>query len=310
MARLYTLEEARAILAGDVGDEYRQTAIGQHIHDFLRRQTTSTAHGYGTYLKKIALYHPGKGPRDWRAADLEDAIVACVPEASRPFARSACNSFFGWLENRDEVDRNEAKRVPPFRKTPRGLPNLFTETEQDALRHLPELRDRALVMLLLCSGIRNSEACGVQYQHINFELATLRVFGKGRKYRFVPLPSAVLADLAELAIMDGLEPEDYLWYHLIGNQHRKRVMRNRRISDDALRAWWKRCLDTAGVEYRHPHIARHTYATAFKRYGGDSAKLCRILGHSSVAITDAIYTHLEVSDLRSGVDEVFARRGW
>lgn len=313
MTALYTLEEAREILFGDVGDEYRQlSALGEHLHDYLRRQTEPTRKAYGTYLKKIALYHPDKGPKDWRAADLDDAIVACAPEASHEFVRYAVRGFFRWLEDRDEVERNEANRIRPYRRMPRDFPNLFTEEEQIALRDSLDTRDRALALLLLGSGMRNSEACGTKYGHVNFELATLKVFGKGRKYRFIPLPSLVLSELAGLAILDGLKDEDHLWYYTIGNQHRRRIRRDRPISDDAMRAWWKRCLEAAGVEYRHPHVARHTYATLYVRHSKsrDNTRLSRILGHSSSAITDKFYTHLEVSDLREGVDEVFARRGW
>ena len=61
----------------------------------------------------------------------------------------------------------------------------------------------------------------------------------------------------------------------------------------------------AGVRYRKPHTTRHTYATEYLRRGGRIERLSRILGHSSVAITDEAYAHLNLRDFAEDVLRVW-----
>jgi integrase len=63
------------------------------------------------------------------------------------------------------------------------------------------------------------------------------------------------------------------------------------------RYWWRRCLDTAGVRYRNPHMARHTFATRWRRLGLEPDYLQEILGHESVRTTIDTYVHTDIADV-------------
>ena len=76
----------------------------------------------------------------------------------------------------------------------------------------PELRDRALMLILFGAGIRDGEARQLRLRDVDLEARTLHVKWKGRKDRLIPLPHRVVHAVAELAVLDGLEGEDHLWY--------------------------------------------------------------------------------------------------
>lgn len=61
--------------------------------------------------------------------------------------------------------------------------------------------------------------------------------------------------------------------------------------------WWRSCLETAGVRYRNPHLARHTFATNWLRGGGRLETLKLVLGHASFATTSDLYGHLDTTDV-------------
>lgn len=61
--------------------------------------------------------------------------------------------------------------------------------------------------------------------------------------------------------------------------------------------WWERSLDAAGVRYRNPHFARHTFATRWLRAGAPILTLSKAMGHASIATTVDLYGHLDLADV-------------
>jgi integrase len=145
---------------------------------------------------------------------------------------------------------------------------------------------------------------------VDLEARTLHVKGKGRRDRLIPLPRRVVHAVAELAVLDGLEETDYLWYRQKANRYARRLLRERPIVYSGFNRWWKRTLEVAHVAYKKPHTTRHTYATKYLRAGGKLERLSRILGHSSVGVTEAYYAHLDLTDLAEDADLVMAVRRW
>ena len=104
------------------------------------------------------------------------------------------------------------------------------------------------------------------------------------------------------------EPQDYLWYSRPGGG--RSISRARQIGDGSFDRWWKRCLEQAGIRYRNPHTARHTFATRWLRDGGRLETLSLTMGHASIATTNDLYAHLETSDVAVDVARISeARRG-
>lgn len=310
-----TAREWAAIMRDPVRDQrYRLTAAGPAVAAFLdykrlSRRSERTLESYEHELARLLTLHPGKELGDFTSEDLL-AFLARYGPPSRPKVRSHLTELFRWALAWDHIDRDPTVKLPEIRRDPPPLVKLFTEAEQARLCSLPEIRDRALMLLLLGGGIRDGEARLAALGDVNLEERTLQVYGKGRRERLVPLPRRVTNAVAELALLDGLNPGDYLWYRRRTNQHSTRVLRDRPIVYSGFHAWWTRCLDEAGVRYRKPHTTRHTYATLYLRAGGRMERLSRVLGHAHVGITEQHYAHMNVADLAEDVDFVMTVRQW
>jgi integrase len=332
----YTLAEWEAIVHGPLRDtSYREiTGIGPLIVEWLaykelQDRSERTIDQYERCLARLALRYPHKAASEITATDV-NAFLAKIPPASRRKVRAALAGFFQWcviFEEETGVARNPMLRVPQFAKPARDIYELFDEAERNDLESLPDINDSALMILLFGSAIRDGEARAAQVKHLREDDTrhVLKVEGKGRKKRLIPLRPRVVGAVQQLVLEEGLDPDDYLWWTQRKGQARSR---SRPISYASFMRWWCRCLVAAGIVeepnvprrpdwlawekavrasrgYRNPHITRHTYATEYLRRGGAIEKLSRILGHSSVEITDQAYGHLVTEDLAADAERVW-----
>lgn len=155
-------------------------------------------------------------------------------------------------------------------------------------------RNRAFICLLLDCGLRLSEAVGLKTENINFEKGYIKVFGKGRKERIVPLGLKVrrlmLAYIQKRRVADAPEADKYFF-----------LAKSRKpITAGAVASLMSRLKKRTGVARLHAHLFRHTFATNFLVHGlGDVYELSRILGHSEIRVTEkylqlaSYYTILE-----------------
>lgn len=335
---LLTAAEWSDMLTAPLRDErYRQTALGPYIVEWLtykRLQDRSerTVDQYERCLARLAVIYPQKAPAEITTADL-NAMLAGIPPASRRKVRAALAGFFQWAHIFDEdtgVTRNPMLKVPVFAKPSKEVYELFAEAERNMLESLPDDNDSALMLLLFGAALRDGEARLAQAHHLRKDghRHVLYVEGKGRKRRLVPIRPHVAGAIEHLIVTEGLDADDHLWWSRRKGQGRNR---SKPISYASFMRWWCRCLVEAGVVpepgiprnpdwlawekavrasrgYRNPHITRHTYATEYLRRGGAIEKLSRILGHSSVEITDQAYGHLVTEDLAADVERVWADR--
>lgn len=308
--RLLTGREWAKLHDAPVRDRtYRETTLlGPLIAEWLdykrlqgRADATIT-----TYERDVATFAkgiPGAEAGEVTSADVMAYLTSLKP-SQRKRARSALSEFFRWALIWDHVDRNPMDRVPTIEAPAQTVVETFTPEEVDQLCSTGELRDRALTTLLLGSGIRDGEARRVQVKHLRDD-GSLFVEGKGRKQRLVPLHPRVAGIVHELVLVEGLEPADHLWYTLRYSPAGMRVRRAKPLGYASFWRWWERTVEAAGVRYRKPHTTRHTYATEYLRRGGRLERLSRILGHSSVEITDGTYAHLDLRDLEEDVLRVW-----
>ena len=141
------------------------------------------------------------------------------------------------------------------------------------------LRDRAMIMLMLDSGLRISEALWLEAGRIDWKNRTLTVMGKGRKERVVPFSAETgqaLLEYAEARERGPIQAPQFL----LGRTG-KRFCRNK--ARKLVRRYGKK----AGIEGVRisPHTLRHTFAVLYIRNGGDSFSLQEILGHSTLEMT-------------------------
>lgn len=208
--------------------------------------------------------------------------------------RAAIRRYFAWSQQRGYVESDPASRMSAPRPSSR-LPEIVARAQLDAL--LDEdwgddpwaRRDRAVCEILYGAGLRVSELCGLDLESLDERLGVLRVLGKGRKERIVPLHRAGWeaidrwrARRAQVAAPDS--PRDALFLNRRGA--RLGVRDVRRILDRRL-AWG----------HVHPHALRHTYATHLLEGGADLRVVQELLGHESLTTTQ-LYTHVSKSRLQ------------
>jgi integrase len=176
----------------------------------------------------------------------------------------------------------------PFRGIKRGKDKprtrVLTLDEETKLLDALHPRFQRFVRFALGTGCRLDEIRGIDSkQDIDWIRGTVHVIGKFRKERDVPMQPD-----ASAALKEQLEDEDKLWKQ---NPQRLREV----PAEGAARA---------KIPMITPHALRHTFGTRWLQAGGDIYKLSKILGHSSVAVTEAHYAHLLKEDLVAASQQV------
>ena len=164
--------------------------------------------------------------------------------------------------------------------------NIVTDEELDRLVNLAPTshhseRLRAGIALLYYGGMRASEVCGARWDGVAWADGYMRVFGKGAKWRHVPLFPELEIELRRWRDSGrGVDPSGEILQTRTGRPPR-RTWLNRSLS---------RACKALGIRHIHPHQLRHTRATHLLRLGWDLASVSLFLGHASVSTT-AIYVH-------------------
>jgi integrase/recombinase XerD len=213
--------------------------------------------------------------------------------------KSAClRSFYRHLrrEGLRESDPTASLSAP---RRSRKLPQVLTRDEVEELLSQPSgtdpsaLRDRALLEVMYASGLRASEAIGLELTDVDLEERVLRARGKGSKERIVPIGQAALRALATYLergrpklVKTSVEP------HLFVN------FRGGQLTRQGLYKIVRRHAVTAGLADRmSPHTLRHTFATHLLAGGCDLRSVQEMLGHADVSTTQ-LYTHLSSERLK------------
>ncbi|HEY6779518.1 MAG TPA: tyrosine recombinase, partial [Thermoleophilaceae bacterium] len=181
----------------------------------------------------------------------------------------------------------------------RKLPQVLSRGEVESLLSQPRgtepaaLRDRALLEVMYASGLRASEAIGLEVRDVDLEERVLRARGKGSKERLVPIGGAALRAL-EHYLRSGRsalvkdKPEAHLFVNFRGGA----------LTRQGLYKIVRRHATSAGLDDRmSPHTLRHTFATHLLAGGCDLRSVQEMLGHADVSTTQ-LYTHLSSERLK------------
>jgi integrase/recombinase XerC len=219
---------------------------------------------------------------------------------------STLRSFFRYLVREQIISSNPAKPVSTP-KVEKLLPTALTVDEVFRLVESPlkfmksremELRDRALLELLYSSGIRVSELVGLNRNRVNLELGIVKVMGKGRKERIVPVGAkAIEALITYLEARKTVGDESPLFVNLRGG---------RLTTRSVARVVKKQARDSGIFRNISPHSLRHTFATHLLDGGADLREIQEMLGHASLSTTQR-YTHLTVGKLMEVYDKAHPR---
>ena len=221
--------------------------------------------------------------------------------ARRSLARkiSAVRSMLRWAVLHDHIDSNPAEHLDTP-KLDKPLPKVMKSDSVVKLLELPPddepvgVRDRAILELLYGSGLRVSELCGLDIDELDLRSGTVRVLGKGRKQRQLPLSDPAVRAL-EL-YLSSARPE------LMRRKGRATPAvfvgaRGARLDPRTVRAMLGRYLRAEGESPIGPHVLRHSFATHLLDGGADLRVVQELLGHENLATTQ-IYTHVSSERLR------------
>ena len=227
---------------------------------------------------------------------------------------SAVRSFYRYLHRNEIVDANPARAVPSPKRD-RHLPEYLDMSQMGQLFGIAEtrahggrftdVRNLAILELFYSAGLRLSELRGINRDSIDLLGDQVKVRGKGRKERIVPL-----GDRATTALRNYESKRDEL-LRAIGPKGERTAFflsdRGRRISTRALQMAVTKLLDlvseSAGLS---THSLRHTFATHMLDAGADLRAVQELLGHVSVQTTQ-IYTHTSVERLKQAYKSAHPR---
>jgi len=283
------------------------------VHDFLRHlqhnvnASSQTVRCYRTDLLEFEefLKHVRLPPRGAALTSLDHHAVRAylaflyrrgVSRATVARKLASLRSFFRHLLRQGLATSNPAAMVSTP-KLAKLLPHALSEHEVESLLDnafgtgARDLRDRAILELLYASGVRVAELVGADLGDLELSRAAedgmLRVLGKGRKERLVPIGSkAVLALHGYLKTRHALQPErpgrgaaaarDALFLNARGG----------RLTDRSVRRILKERLRAAALMQRvSPHTLRHSFATHMLNAGADLRSIQELLGHASLSTT-------------------------
>ena len=287
--------------------------LADHIEAFLaqlRRENASvhTVRNYGLDLNEFCAYFtlPDRNAsldridtlaiREWMG-HLYDAKLSAATIRRK---LAAVRSLFKYLHGLGQVEANLGRlvRTP---KAPKLLPQVMTPEQTNAIlndapaeanlteRPYPE-RDLAILEMLYGCGVRVSELVALDVGDIDWSEDWIRVSGKGKKERQVPVTERAAAVLRDYLAKRQTHPGEnalFLNYH------------GRRLTDASVRKLVKVYAKDRSI---HPHSFRHAYATHLLSAGADLRAIQELLGHARLSTTQK-YTQVSLEDLMRVYDK-------
>ncbi len=205
---------------------------------------------------------------------------------------SGIRCFMRFLKKRKIIEFNPAVSVKTPKKEKR-VPSFLSEQDMKHLfESLPlnttlDLRNVAIIELLYGTGIRASELVGLDLRDVNLYGETIKVLGKRRKIRILPLGSRAKEALVRYIKVRGDKAGP-----LFLSKSKRRITQR-----DLQRIVKKAIVRVATLNRMSPHTLRHTFATHLLTRGADLRAVQELLGHESLSTTQ-IYTHFTVDKLK------------
>jgi integrase/recombinase XerC len=276
-----------------------------------RRLSSHTMDGYGRDLAALLDYCEAHGVSAWGALDTQHVrsfAAQCHRRGLGPRSiqrrLSAVRSLCRFLIREGELRNDPAAAVLAPKAAKRLPTTLDTDTMARLLAFRADdrlgVRDKAIMELFYSSGLRLAELLGLDLADLDLRDRTVRVLGKGRKTRIVPVGrhavQALHSWLRERAAIASVE-EHAVFVGVNGRRLGPRVVQ-RRI------ARWARLQGLP--EHVHPHMFRHSFASHLLESSGDLRAVQELLGHANIGTTQ-IYTHLDFQHLARIYDAAHPR---
>lgn len=274
-----------------------------------RNYSENTLDAYMSDLQKLLDYVGSEGLHvlDVKLDDLRNFVAALVDigisARSQSRILSGVRTFYTFLilDGYIEDDPTELLEWP---KIGEHLPEVLSVEEVDRLEQACDLskwegqRNRTIIEVLFSCGLRVSELINLRLSDLFLDEKFIRVMGKGKKERLVPISESAIKEL-QYWFMDRnlmkIKPgeEDFVFLNRRGG-HLTRMM---------IFTIVRRLAEAAGIEKTiSPHTLRHSFATALLEGGANLRAIQDMLGHERISTTQ-IYTHIDMHTLREEILE-------
>lgn len=287
------------------------TLIAPHIEAFLRehldQQRGASEHTRDSYaysfqgLFEFAARRLKVAPSALRLEQLDATLIAAFLQhletdrgnsaQTRNVRLAAIRSFFRFVQHREPAALEQVRRVLaiPFKRTDTRLVAHFDRDEVQALLDAPDpttrdgVRDRAMLHLAVCAGLRVSELTALRIADIGPQSASVRVLGKGRRERALPLWKPATVTLRAWLAVRGAIAAPEVFVNARGEPLSRWgvayiLRRHARIAS-------QRCASLAGKQ-ASPHVLRHSCAMMVLQATQDIRKVSLWLGHANLATTE------------------------
>lgn len=213
---------------------------------------------------------------------------------------SAVHSLYRYALRKGILKKDPAQSVAGPKKE-KTLPVFIKEAEADKLfdelpwnmEDIKELRARTLLLLLYSTGIRRAEVISLRDKDISFTSRELKVTGKRRKQRIVPLGQEMLDALKDYMVL-----RDQKTPAADASEAFFRSDKGRQMTAQQVYTIVKHYLSMVTTQKkRSPHVLRHSFATAMLNHDAQLGSVQKLLGHESLETTQ-IYTHVTFEELK------------
>lgn len=263
----------------------------------LRRASPHTVRAYGAELRALAGFLAGEE----LTPGLLRAYLAKLQQSGK--ARRSIARALSAVKALARLHQRQGEPVPDWLFSVRGpklerrLPHFFSVEEATRLLEAPQddsplgRRDRAIFELIYASGLRVSEAVGLDLQDVSLPSLEVRVLGKGGRERVVPFGRSAAAAL-RIYLAEARPGLARGGAALFLNR------RGGRLTARSVRRILEAYEQAIGLPRRGPHSLRHSFATHLLEGGADLRAVQELLGHRSLSSTQ-IYTHVQAGRMRA-----------
>jgi integrase/recombinase XerD len=304
------------------------TSLAPHMEAFLREHlarhrgaSQHTCDSYAYSFQSLFAFTSQKlkvAPSALLLEQLDAALISTFLEhlettrgnsaETRNIRLAAIRSFFRFLQHREPAAVEQVRRVLaiPFKKTDTRLVGYLVQEEMQALLDSPDpstregVRDRAMLHLAVCAGLRVSELTGLRLDDLAPQSASIRVRGKGRRERALPLWKTTATALRAWLAIRGPVTSPELFVNARGEPFSRWGVAYvlRRHTETAAR----KCSTLNGKQVS-PHVLRHTCAMVVLQATQDIRKVSLWLGHSNL-ITTEVYVRADPTEKLEAIEAV------
>lgn len=303
------------------GSENSERAYVIRFLEYLETERNASPRTLEAYRRSLMQFREWMQGRftSWNAcvtSDFRGWLYEAMEQELKPstirLRFASLRSFYSYLVRREGLGMNPAAEVS-LPKASQRLPIHLSLRQMEHLLALPlqlpadkkspawlPYRDAAILELFYACGMRLSELVGLNADALQAGEDCVRVFGKGRKTRLVPVGEYAREAVAKYREMAGVTGNQPLFISRLG----------RRMSGRSVELMLDKYLRYSEIPFRiSPHKLRHTFATHLLDAGADLRAVQELLGHSSLSTTQ-IYTHVTKARMREVYRMAHPRADW